>query len=242
MEGDASFVFGHVCCRDAHRGGVRGVGNLRRRRGARHAGLLEVPADNLLDRRGQARGILVDVSVPGLDEEFTLAGGIHIHGVGFPAHVHGQARRLPGLRRVAQLEVEGDASSVFGHVCCRDAHRGGVDGIGNRCAYGCRGIELFVATARCRADADINFARILIHIVCRCRDFHFGAGRPHRNGDFGTIAELDDQRSVSRRVADLDGVGDGLAFIHAGLRRQLDLDRGFHIQHPHGTGSSACTA
>ncbi len=149
---------------------------------------------------------------------------------------------MPGLRRVAQLEVEGDASFVFGHVRCRDAHLGGVEGVGNLGTHGCRGIQFFVAAARCRADAHIHLARILIHIVCRCRHFHFGTGRTHRNGDFGTIAELDDQGGVAGRFADVNLVGDGLALIHAGLRRQLDLDRGFHIQHPHGTGSSACTA
>ncbi len=206
-EGDTLGVFIHILNTQAHRGRIDGIGDLGRGRGGTEIHRLEVAAGDFRHRGRDAVRIDVDIGIGGPHKEraggFTC-GDVDVALVGDNGDVR--------LARIAQIGGEGDTLGVLIHILNTQAHRGGIDGVGD---LGC-----------CGGGAEIHCLEIAPgHLAHRGRDgvridVDVGIGGAHkqRPGGLpcgnGNVAEIGGNRHIGlARIAQRGGKGDAIGIL-----------------------------
>ncbi|CAG8871569.1 hypothetical protein PS627_04517 [Pseudomonas fluorescens] len=116
LEVESDFLIGFGGCVGSHCDNNRSL-SISNHRSTGRAGQIsrfEVAAGDLSNGRGQGTGVVVDIIAIGVrHDQGAFATGIHGHGVVGTTDINSQGHGAAGLRRIAQLEVEGDIGVAF---------------------------------------------------------------------------------------------------------------------------------
>ncbi|VVN25419.1 hypothetical protein PS623_04507 [Pseudomonas fluorescens] len=195
---------------DGHSRGIDGVfdGNSGGRAGQIDG--FEVTAIDRSDGRSDFTAVFVDVFDVGVrDLEGALAIGANVDGVVSATDIYSQSRGAAGLRRVAQLEVEGEVGITFLRRYSCYSNSGGVDGVFDGDGGGCTiQVNCLEVTAAHFCDGRGDFAWVDVDVstvgvwyqqgtFARRIDINGVIGATDINGQGGAAASL-------RRVAQLE--------------------------------------
>ncbi|VVN25394.1 hypothetical protein PS623_04506 [Pseudomonas fluorescens] len=210
VEGEIRITFFRWLSRDYNSGGLDNVFDSYCSRSSGEVNGLKITAPHFSDGRGHLAR--VDVCVGGVGvghQQGAFAGCVYINGVDRATNVNGQASGTARLRRIAQLEVEGEVGITLLSWLGSNSHRRGVDGVLDSNSGGRAGqIDGFEVATVHSSDGCSDFAAVFVNV--------FNVGVRHLKGALAIGTNADGVVSAT----DVDGQRRGAA----GLRRVAQLE------------------